>query len=178
MTFLFDPNAYGPAIATLLVPERVCELGPGSPNLAMRSALETLKAPAVCRAGLWLLHDFLDESHSISQDLGTKEGSFWHAIMHRREGDFSNSKYWYARCANHPALATLGVQAASVVNPFPADKSLLRLVRDGFDPSAFVDLVERVHEHVDDPHRPLAVALQRLEWRVLFDHCTRAATSG
>src|SRR5258706_16358356 len=37
-------------------------------------------------AGLWLWHDWLDESHQISQSLHSATGSFWHAIMHRREG--------------------------------------------------------------------------------------------
>src|SRR5262245_30305459 len=49
-------------------------------------------------AGLWLLHDELDRAHGIVQEVGSESGSFWHAIMHRREGDFSNSRYWYARC--------------------------------------------------------------------------------
>src|SRR5689334_18276195 len=43
-------------------------------------------------AGLWLWHDYLDESHRICQALETETGALWHAIMHRREGDFSNSK--------------------------------------------------------------------------------------
>src|SRR4051794_12932746 len=37
-------------------------------------------------AGLWLYHDWLDSSHTISQALPSATGSFWHAIMHRREG--------------------------------------------------------------------------------------------
>src|SRR5688572_2031249 len=43
-------------------------------------------------AGLWLWHDWLDESHAIAQKLHGASGSFWHAVMHRREGDFGNSK--------------------------------------------------------------------------------------
>ena len=58
-------------------------------------------------AGLWLWHDWLDSSHTISQDIHTPTGSFWHAIMHRREGDFCNAKYWYARCQRHPTLAAM-----------------------------------------------------------------------
>jgi hypothetical protein len=126
-------------------------------------------------SALWLYHDFLAESHRISQALANPTGSFWHAIMHRREGDFSNSKYWYARCANHPALPSIAVQAATLIHPYPADKSLLRLLADGFDPNAFVDLVERVHAQPNHPHHALAIELQRLEWRTVFDHCTRAA---
>ena len=126
-------------------------------------------------AALWLWHDCLDESHALSQNLNGESGSFWHAIMHRREGDFSNSKYWYARCDRHPVLATLNAQASAIVNPLPADKSILRLTAQGWNPAAFVDLVEAVHLRPDDPRQGVAVALQRLEWRVLFEHCTRGA---
>jgi len=126
-------------------------------------------------AGMWLWHDFLDESHRISQKIETPTGSFWHAIMHRREGDFSNSKYWYARCTNHPSLAPLTVEAATIVHPQPADRALLRLIASGWNPAAFVDFVEQVHEREDDPRHAVAVQLQQAEWRVLFQHCTRVA---
>jgi hypothetical protein len=126
-------------------------------------------------AGLWLWHDWLDESHAISQKLHNATGSFWHAIMHRREGDFSNSKYWYARCADHPVLPSLNAQASAIVNPLPADKSILRLTAHGWNPNAFVDFVEHVHDEPADSRYRIAVALQQLEWRVLFEHCTRAA---
>jgi hypothetical protein len=129
-------------------------------------------------AGLWLWHDFLDKSHAISQSLDNPTGNLWHAIMHRREGDFSNAKYWYARCAAHPALQTLTVQASAYLNPMPADKSLLKITAGGWSGPALVDLVESVHRHPTDPRHKVAVELQRLEWRVLFDHCTRAAAAG
>ncbi|MEA2711769.1 MAG: hypothetical protein QOF78_4370 [Phycisphaerales bacterium] len=157
-------------------------------NPAARDLLEStqpgdLVAGKVARAddaramlsGLWLYFDFLDESHTISQSLENPTGSFWHAIMHRREGDFSNSKYWYARCQAHPSLAVMAAQASRVINQMPADKSLLRLIATGWNPNGFVDLVQAVHDSPDDPRHPLTVALQRLEWQVLFDHCTRSA---
>src|SRR5262245_25728404 len=37
-------------------------------------------------SGLWLRHDWLDQSHTISQGIENSTGSWWHAIMHRREG--------------------------------------------------------------------------------------------
>jgi hypothetical protein len=127
-------------------------------------------------SGLWLWHDWLDSSHTLSQSIHTPTGSFWHAIMHRREGDFSNAKYWYARCVGHPVLRSMVAYANDILSPQPADKSLLRLVREGWDPNAFVDLAEAVHDHPGDPRHKPAVMLQKLEWRLLFDHCMRAAT--
>ena len=126
-------------------------------------------------AGLWLWHDWLDLSHEISQQLHFSTGSFWHAIMHRREGDFSNSKYWYARCENHPILPAISQQAGSILNPQPASKALLRLNVSGWNPNVFVDLVQKVHTDPTDPLHEVAISLQQLEWRLLFDHCARAA---
>src|SRR5687767_13390080 len=91
--------------------DRLMPLGPGTPVKAFRAALEAL-TPATafgegkqvvhdyaqaCFAGLWLYFDFLDESHAISQDLDTAEGSYWHGILHRREPDYPNAKYWFRR---------------------------------------------------------------------------------
>lgn len=125
-------------------------------------------------AGLWLWHDGLEESHRISQGVLDSTGSFWHAIMHRREGDFSNSKYWYARAAGHPCLQTLAAQAMPMVHREPADKALLRVILNGWNANAFVDLVESASGNEADPRHAIAVQLQQLEWRVLWDHCARA----
>jgi hypothetical protein len=126
-------------------------------------------------AGLWLWHDFLTESHELSQQIETPNGSFWHAIMHRREGDFSNSKYWLQRCRNHPIFPTLAVRADDLIRPHPADKTIFRLTSSGWNADAFVDLVESVHSKPSDARHALVVSLQQLEWRLLFDHCTRGA---
>ena len=127
-------------------------------------------------SGLWLYHDWLDESHRISQDLHTPTGSFWHAIMHRREGDFSNSKYWYARCRHHPAMAAIAAMPRSVTATAPRDRLLGRLVEGEWDPDGFVNVVQAVHHQPDDPLYAACVELQRVEWQALFAHCARRAT--
>jgi len=147
---------YGPVIDALIA-DRVPQLGPGSPNEVMRSALQRVEASAACRAGLWLLHDFLDESHTISQDDHTAEGSFWHAIMHRREPDPSNSKYWWRLVGAHPVLKQLREAGVGFTTP-----------------EAFVDECERVRGS-GSPDEDRARQVQLMEWRLLFDWCWRHA---
>jgi hypothetical protein len=166
-----DPTAYAPALAELLQERRLPPLGPGSPNAAARSRLQALTverafAPhpvrdrdmaSACLAGLYLYHDCLDESHTISQEIHTPTGSYWHAIMHRREPDPDNSKYWWRRVGNHPVLEQLREQAPALGYKFT-------------DPFAFVDFVERVRGS-GSADEELARRVQKLEWELLFAWC-------
>ena len=74
-----------------------------------------------------------------------------------------------------PVFATLAVRADDVIRGYPADKSLFRLTNAGWNAPAFVDLVAAVHDKPSDARHALPVALQQLEWRILFDHCTHSA---
>ena len=115
-------------------------------------------APALA-AGLWLYVDDLDRSHRISQNLDTPTGSFWHAIMHRREGDFSNSRYWFRRVGTHPAFARIYLGGG----PGSSGTDEAR-----YDPMRFIDRVERAVREGDAEH-PELVAMQRHEWLGLFE---------
>ena len=42
-----------------------------------------------------------EKSHTIAPDVNTKDGSWIHAYLHRKEGDQFNAQYWYTR-ANRP----------------------------------------------------------------------------
>jgi len=103
----FNPSRYAPAITDLLREPWTPPLDVGQPDPAVQARLSALSneeafAPHkirdramadACRAGLWLYHNFLDEAHEIAQELHTPTGSYWHALMHRREPDFSNPMY-------------------------------------------------------------------------------------
>lgn len=38
-----------------------------------------------------------EKAHTIAQDITTKDGSWIHAYLHRKEGDQFNAQYWYTR---------------------------------------------------------------------------------
>jgi len=101
-----------------------------------------------CKSGLWMLHNFLHESHELSQSVHSAEGSWWHAIMHRSEGDFGNAKYWYRQVGDHKAFGD--------INP-------------DFDPYSFVDLCQHEYRNglLTDETQKIAFA----EWQALFNYC-------
>ncbi|MGF1634738.1 MAG: hypothetical protein ACFCVE_12875 [Phycisphaerae bacterium] len=122
-------------------------------------------------SGLWLWHDFLDESHTISQAVESPSGSFWHAIMHRREGDFSNAKYWYRRTGQHPCMPGIQGKVDDIIKPMSLDKRLLRVTAGGYDPATFVDLVAEAEAGSDAAFKGVCRDIQQVEWRTLFDYC-------
>jgi hypothetical protein len=95
--------------------------------------------------------------------------------MHRRQDDFSNSKYWLAKCAQHPVLQAIGNQATVLLSDLPADDRLLRLTNAGWNAEYFVDLVEQHQHKTDADFAPILVVLQLLEWRVLTEYCASLA---
>lgn len=152
--------------------ERLKTLSPGS--VLNRPVVRTDEAQAVL-SGLWLWHDWLDESHTISQGIHSATGSYWHAIMHRREGDFSNSKYWYAKCRRHPVMEAMPKKAADIVRSTSGGEKLSAVLAGGWNPDAFVDLAEEVHAITGDPRTEALIALQKAEWESLFELTCRAA---
>lgn len=42
-----------------------------------------------------------DAAHRIVQEYNNPAACWIHAVLHKIEGDESNSRYWYARCNAH-----------------------------------------------------------------------------
>jgi hypothetical protein len=123
------------------------------------------------RAGLWVLADDLDRAHRICQEIETAHGAAWHAVVHRREGDFWNSKYWWRR-AGGVRLEGLAARIRGELKGVPAELAgWLRGERH--DAAGFVDLVEQFGQRAD--LREALVTVQRLEWVALFEECWEPA---
>jgi hypothetical protein len=185
----FEPHTYGSRCAELLQGDRLCELGPGSPNQAIRDKLADLdysglfegcdvadpQMAACCLSGLWLLHDFLDRSHGISQSIHTATGSFWHGIMHRREPDYSNAKYWFRKVGDHPVFEPLAGVARQLAEQHAAGQQATFLTAEAtWDPFAFVDFCQTAITR-GSANEMLCRQIAKAEWELLFDHCYRRA---
>ncbi|TMV50202.1 hypothetical protein FE783_11635 [Paenibacillus mesophilus] len=134
-------------------------------------------------SGMHLWNDSLDASHTISQNLHTPSGSYWHAIMHRMEGDYWNSKYWYNRVGKHPVFSELSGYVKELLAEEKSGRvraeleALVRTVE--WDPNRFVDAVERQVEKERD--EAVIAVLERVQWcetALLLRYCYRAAGEG
>ncbi|MCO8123054.1 hypothetical protein NHH03_15005 [Stieleria sp. TO1_6] len=105
-----------------------------------------------CLSGFWLVAGDIHQSHSISQDLGSAEGSFLHGIMHRREGDFGNAKYWFRRVGGHPVLEQLPDLTAGVYE----------------NASGFVDQCQSALQSDDADQIDRCTNAQWVEWQALM----------
>ena len=133
------------------------------------TSLGKVRNGELLRAGALWLYGFLDESHSIAQGIDSAEGSYWHALMHRSEGDFSNSKYWYRRVGRHAIFPDL-LRAARQLEI--SSRSGLAAVHElsDWDPFRLVDAMEQAARR-ETEDGVLLQAIAREEYNLLMGYC-------
>ena len=108
---------------------------------------------AVAVGTLYLRHGHLETAHIISQDISSPYVDRLHAIMHRKEGDYSNSRYWCIRAGGN---------------------ELYSHIDDEFSPQALTNQVEALNGVFDSTAAERAKERQNRELTVLFQYCSTA----
>ena len=101
-----DGTAEPSAILNTLRARASYPLRPETPfDPSLSKAIDHLEVSDAVKAGLHMLNDDLPKAHELAQaHEGDKTHDYWHAIVHRREGDFDNAKYWLGQVRRHPVM--------------------------------------------------------------------------
>ena len=135
-------------------------------------------------SGLNQMNDNLPRAHGLAMSEDVKDESarttldYWHAIMHRREPDYPNAKYWWRRTGHHPVFADVLNAAKSEVAALPSGSDVRRAI-DGmsaWEPLAFTDLCEK-HAASDNAENAVLRAIQAAEMARLLEYCVKKAAS-
>jgi hypothetical protein len=135
-----------------------------NPTLAGSADIDLPTTFSLIRGGLLYAVDALDASHKVFQDVTTSLGSYWHGMMHRREGDFDNARYWYRRAGVLPFFAELHGQAANLSSDMAR--------QENWDPYLLSGQCEQAVHGAEELAAEM-VKLQVLEFEILFDYCWR-----
>lgn len=118
-------------------------------------------------SGLLLLLGCWEESHRISQDISSPEGSYWHGIAHRIEPDSSNSAYWFRQVGQHAIFPDVHRAAAAILQGSDSGWQL----KSNWDPFLFIKWCDEARQDPGGPKERIALQIQKAEWRLLFDWC-------
>ncbi len=124
----------------------------------------TGKYPKLVRGGLLYAVDALDAAHAFFQDDPSDLGSYWHGMLHRREGDFDNARYWFRRVGRLSIFNELHRAAC--------EHSATMARQDHWDAYLLTGLCEQVKFGAPELAAE-CVKLQQVEFEGLFDYCWR-----
>lgn len=63
--------------------------------------------PELAAALWWDAKGDWARAHEIAQDIGSADGAWVHAYLHRKEGDQGNAGYWYRQARKPQSRASL-----------------------------------------------------------------------
>ena len=131
------------------------------------------------RATAYLHHDHADQAHDLVQDMPDADGALLHGILHRREPDFWNSKYWFRHAENHPVYRCLSDRIRKLPAAVNHQSLIDRLTLTGVvDPLALVDAVEAATRKPEgDAEGEFLRQVQLAETECLVEHFLGGITS-
>lgn len=135
-------------------------LGPGSIS---RRTRELLQGAAL----FW--HDHLEAAHILVQEINAPEASLIHGMIHRREPDFTNSKYWFRRAGKHAIFPVIASKAAPLLSSRAPELTDKLLPNGDWDPFAFVETCEMASRSPVSFRKELQ-QLQSIEFHALLEH--------
>ena len=120
---------------------------------------------ALGRATVLMWHDHFDAAHKLAQDVENADGSLLHGILHRREPDYSNARYWFRRVGNtHPSFDCVVGKIKIALMGMKADLFAQQIMpNDKWHPLRFVDVVEDAARREDPGYDTLLRQIQAAE---------------
>lgn len=145
-------------------------------DLFETSTIQNKAFAQCCLSAMYLGDNQQDLAHEICQDIHSPEGSYWHGIMHRREPDFSNAKYWFRRVGEHEIFSELKRTVYSEFQNKEPDDAQNLLQSQDWDPFTFIDLCQSAWQG-NEKLLSFCEEVQSIEWILLFNHCYDRATN-
>ena len=145
------------------------ELGPlasGGKRLEQWIADSRLPADSLITAMLWLRIGVIDAPHEIVQAKTDPLASYLHGVVHRLEGDYWNSKYWFRQVRDSRILESLSHSIEAKLkeaNLFSFAASFKIMQGTSFVPSEFVSACEQQCQQAM-PDSESAASLELLGW--------------
>ncbi len=129
-------------------------------------AESNLPADSLVAAMLWLRIGLIDPTHEIVQAETTPLGSYLHGVVHRLEGDYWNSKYWFRQVRDNRLLQSISQSMEQRLEEEGLMSMALSLsiMSEGiFHPSGLVTAIENQSQQPDSESGSV-LKLERISW--------------